>query len=95
MVCFDGPGAAHGPRGFVLLSNGDNQAMFMNCEVSKHLLKLVEMGGIDWTAVEGRKFDLSNLRQEEIVNLGLKELVLDGFIDDPAQPPRRPAQSKF
>ena len=41
MVCFDGPDydAAPGPRGFVLLSNGDNQAMFMNCEVCRALLQ--------------------------------------------------------
>ena len=35
MVCYDGPGAARGPNGFVLISNGDNGAVPLNCEVPK------------------------------------------------------------
>lgn len=90
MVCFDGPAAANGPCGFVLLSNGDNQAMFMNCGIAKELLKRLEIGGIDWRVVEGKDFSTDGLKQAEIVNLGLKELVLDAFVDDPERPRRAP-----
>ena len=38
LVCFDGPDAAEGPRGMVVLSNGDNNAMMLNCAVSRGLL---------------------------------------------------------
>eukprot|EP00946_MAST-07B_sp_MAST-7B-sp1_P004151 g4151.t1 len=83
-VCFDGPDAG---RGFVLLSNGDNNAMFMNCELCRALLKRMRVEGMDWSALrlggEGG-FDIAGLKQEEIVNLGIKQLVLEACIQ-PAQ----------
>jgi hypothetical protein len=36
--------------------------------------------GIDFTKI--RSFNMQGLKQEEIVNLGLKELVMAGFLDD-------------
>lgn len=36
MVCFDGPDAG---KGFVVNANGDNKAMFMNCELTRALLQ--------------------------------------------------------
>ena len=38
LVCFDGPDAANGPRGMVVLSNGNNQGMLVNCAVTRALL---------------------------------------------------------
>ena len=35
LVCFDGPSAANGPRGLVVLSNGDNDAMLFNCAMAR------------------------------------------------------------
>merc|ERR1712086_666464 len=71
-------------RGFVLISNGDNRAMFMNCVVAKALLKGLAMDGtdmgMDWAKVDNKTFNLAGLKQAEIVNLGLKELVLDALI---------------
>eukprot|EP00931_Biecheleriopsis_adriatica_P089476 TRINITY_DN63597_c0_g1_i1.p1 TRINITY_DN63597_c0_g1~~TRINITY_DN63597_c0_g1_i1.p1 ORF type:complete len:437 (+),score=63.18 TRINITY_DN63597_c0_g1_i1:87-1397(+) len=56
LVCFDGPDAALGPRGFVILSNGDNNAMLVNCCVARRLLKSdvafdPPLSALDWTKV--------------------------------------------
>ena len=48
MVVVDGPDAADGPAGFVLLSNGDNNATLLNCEVVKAELKQMGCSGFDW-----------------------------------------------
>ncbi|KAL1519419.1 hypothetical protein AB1Y20_022942 [Prymnesium parvum] len=85
LVCFDGPDASNGPRGFVVLCNGDNQGMFLNCAVCRALLKSPAfsppISGLDWSAVPDLStFSTQGLRQEEIVNLGLKNLVLEAFV---------------
>ena len=54
IVCFDGPDAEHGPRGIVVLSNGDNNAMLLNCEVSRLLLQNAfepALSGLNWATV--------------------------------------------
>ena len=38
LVCFDGPDAADGPRGCVVLCNGDNQGMLLNAAITRELL---------------------------------------------------------
>ncbi len=78
-VCFSGPDRG---KGFVLLCNGDNPAVVFQSEVSRHLLGSTGLSitGIDFSKV--RNFNMQGLKQEEIVNLGLKELVLAGFLDD-------------
>jgi len=83
MVCYDGPGAARGPNGFVLISNGDNGAVPLNCEVSKQLLQgCAEFdSGFDWGSVAGRDYNVEGVAQEQIVNAGLKSLVFDAMID--------------
>lgn len=74
MVCFEGPDKG---KGFALLCNGDNPAVQFQSEACRHLLSSLEIGGIDFTKIN--QFDMSGLKQEEIVNIGLKELVLAGF----------------
>ena len=88
LVCFDGPDAEAGPKGFVLLCNGDNNGMLLNCAVARELLKSPvafpePIQGLDWSRVPDleRGFDTAGLKQEEIVNLGLRDLVLDAFVD--------------
>ena len=39
LVCFDGPSATNGPRGLVVLSNGDNDAMLFNCAMARAMLE--------------------------------------------------------
>ena len=67
----------------MLLSNGDNNAMFMNCELCRALLKRMRVVGMDWSALRlggDGAFDTAGLKQEEIVNLGIKQLVLEACI---------------
>jgi CubicO group peptidase (beta-lactamase class C family) len=86
LVCFDGPDAADGPRGLVILCNGDNSGMFLNCAVCRLLLQSSsvfkqQLSGIDWNKVPPiDNFTIDGLKQEEIVNLGFKELVLNAFV---------------
>ena len=76
MLCFSGPDRG---RGFVLLCNGDNPAVYFQCEAAKLLLgrEALNIDGIDFS--RERSFDMKGLKQEQIVNLGLKELVLACF----------------
>ena len=80
-VCFDGPDAG---RGFVLLSNGNNNAMFLNAELSTWLCKSMNFTGMDWSLLTSKveDFDIGHMKQEEIVNLGLKDLVLKAFVQN-------------
>ena len=38
LLCFDGPDASRGPRGLVVICNGDNNGMLLNCAVTRELL---------------------------------------------------------
>ena len=82
VVCFDGPDAERGPNGFVLLNNGDNQGTVLNCVLARTILQRMKYRGVDFSRVDSRKtnFDRTGMKQEEIVNLGLKQLVFDAFV---------------
>lgn len=71
-ICFEGPDCG---QGFVICSNGDNQAMALNCEIARVLLK-------DWQGVKLGDMDLQldGKKQEEIVNLGIKAAITDFFL---------------
>ena len=79
LVCFDGPDRGNG---FLILSNGDNPAVLFQAEVARLLLggKGFNFTGIDFSRIQ-QSFDMSGLKQETIVNLGLYSLVLKAFID--------------
>ena len=85
LVCFDGPSATNGPRGLVVLSNGDNDAMLFNMAMARAMLEALEPAGFDLGRVPdvAAGFDTAGMRQEEIVNLGFKGLVLDAFAEAP------------
>ena len=85
LVCFDGPSASNGPRGLVVLSNGDNNAMLLNMAMARAMLEALEPAGFDLGRVPdvAAGFDTTGMRQEEIVNLGFKGLVLDAFAEAP------------
>ena len=87
LVCFDGPDAADGPRGLVVLCNGDNNGMSLNRAVCRELLASKAafdppLQGLDWgrgpSMAEG--FSTEGLAQAE-TNLGLRDLVLNAFVD--------------
>lgn len=77
---FDGPDRG---KGMVILANKDNEAMLYIAEAAQILLRGMNFSGIDFGKF-GETFSTSSLRQEEIVNLGYKKLILDAFS------PRRP-----
>lgn len=84
MVCFDGPDKG---KGFVILANGDNPAVYFQSEVCRYLLSpdCLDFKGINfsrWYGDSASSFDMKGLKQEQIVNLGLKELVLSAFINE-------------
>ena len=85
LVCFDGPDAEDGPRGFVILANGDNAAVGLVSDVARALLTSAATFRrirLDWSRVpsEERGPAQEEVRQEEIVNRGLKERVLNAFV---------------
>ena len=69
-------------------ANGDNGGVLFNCAVARALLASEDafpggVPGLDWSRVPDLAdgFDYAGLRQEEIVNLGLRDLVLNAFVD--------------
>jgi malate synthase len=72
---FEGPDRG---KGFVILANKDNEAMLFIAEAAQALLKEMNFDGIN-TTVFGKTFSTDKLRQEEIVNLGYKNLVFNAF----------------
>lgn len=74
--CYQGPDAG---KGFVILSNGELNGVLFNAEVSQLLLKALKFSGIDYSKFKS-SFSSANLKQEEVVNIGYKNLVFDAFI---------------
>ena len=86
LVCFDGPDADAGPKGLVVFANGDNNATLLVAAVCRAVLTSSSafappLQGFDLARVPAMEggFSMSGLKQEEIVNLGFKELVLGAF----------------
>ncbi|MFW7381944.1 MAG: serine hydrolase [Oligoflexus sp.] len=73
--CFSGPDCG---KGFVILCNADNKAVPFIAELSQKLLATLKFSGIDFQKFQ-TAFDTSKLKQEEIVNLGYKNLVFRAF----------------
>jgi malate synthase len=78
--CFQGPKKG---LGFTILSNGELNAVLFISEISQMLLKELNFSGIDFNKFKGN-FNVANLSQEEIVNIGYKNLIFDAFL--PALP---------
>jgi malate synthase len=73
--CFDGPDRG---KGLVVLSNSDFKGVLFNAEVTQVILKEFNIQGIDFSKFK-TTFTAGSLKQEEIVNLGYKNLVFDAF----------------
>ena len=67
MLCFEGPDAG---KGFVILSNGDNPSVYMQCELCRVLLTTLRIEGVDFNRIKSNNFNMAGLKQETIVNLG-------------------------
>uniref|UniRef100_A0A7S1PIM5 malate synthase n=1 Tax=Percolomonas cosmopolitus TaxID=63605 RepID=A0A7S1PIM5_9EUKA len=76
--CVEGPDVG---KGFVIISNSDNNAVWFNSYVAQQLLIRLHIEGIDFSKFH-TDFDPSGMKQEDIVNFGYKELVFNAFIED-------------
>ena len=65
-------------KGFVILCNGDNRGVLFVSKVAQLLLKTLQFSGIDTTEFQ-TNFDGSKFSQEQIVNMGYKQLVFSAF----------------
>jgi malate synthase len=77
-------------KGFVIFCNADNRGVLFIAEASQILLKHLGCQGFDLNRLE-KNFDYSKLSQEQIVNLGFKQLILSAFEEDLPEPIVRPS----
>lgn len=73
--CYAGPDRG---KGLVALCNGDLKGVLFNAEVTQLILKEFNIQGIDYSKFKSA-FSFESLPQEQIVNMGYKNLVLDAF----------------
>jgi allantoicase/malate synthase len=76
--CFSGPNRGFG---FVITASGELNAVLAISEISQMLLKHSHISGIDFSQFKTH-FNAQNLKSEEIVNLGYKNLFLQSFERD-------------
>ncbi len=73
--CFDGPDRG---KGFVVFCNSDVKGVFFNSLVSQILLQEMNFSGINFDLFK-KDFNWNSLPEEQIVNLGYKQLVFNAF----------------
>lgn len=73
--CFQGPDTG---RGLVILARGDNEAMLFAAEATQVLLNEMKLHGVDRSQFQSG-FSTAGLKQEEIVNVGYRDLVFKAF----------------
>ena len=74
--CYDGPNVGFG---FSILCNAELNGVLFNSEIAQVLLSELKMEGIDFKKFQNN-FDIKNIPQEEIVNIGYKNLVFNAFL---------------
>ncbi len=74
--CYDGPDKG---KGLSLFCNAELNGVLFNSFIAQKIIKLLKFEGIDTTKFK-ENFSTENLSQEEIVNIGYKELIFDAFI---------------
>ena len=75
--CFEGLNFGDG---VTIFSNSDNEAVPFIAKAVKLILRALGVSGIDYKKLESSQFDSANMSQENIVNYGYKNLLLDGFL---------------
>lgn len=75
VYCFAGPDRG---RGLVALANADFNGVLFNAEVTQEILKELNISGVDIAKFK-QSFSADKISQEEIVNMGYKNLVFDAF----------------
>ena len=64
--------------GFTILCNADNRGVLFIAELAQEILKELNISGVDFNLFK-KDFDFSKLPQEQIVNLGYKQLIFSAF----------------
>lgn len=75
LYCYKGPDKY---KGLTILCIGELNGVLNNAMMAQEILKVLKVNGIDYNKYKS-EFDPTNLSQEEIVNIGYKELVLNAF----------------
>jgi allantoicase/CubicO group peptidase (beta-lactamase class C family) len=73
--CFHGPARGHG---MTVLCNAELNGVLFNAEVAQIIVELFGVEGVDTTKFK-KEFALANLKQEEIVNIGYRDLLFNAF----------------
>lgn len=76
LYCYKGPDAY---KGVTILCNGELDGVILNSLLMQKLLKELNFEGIDYSKFK-TNFTTDKISQEEIVNIGYKNLVLDAFL---------------
>ena len=76
IFCVEGPDFG---KGMVIQSSGELNAVLFISEIVQLLLKELQFSGIDFSRFKG-DFKTENLSQEEVVNIGYKNLIFDAFL---------------
>jgi allantoicase/2-oxo-4-hydroxy-4-carboxy--5-ureidoimidazoline (OHCU) decarboxylase len=81
IYCISGPNRG---AGFVIQASGELNAVLFISEVSQLLLKELNIAGIDFSKFK-TNFSADKISQEQIVNMGYKNLIFDAFIKSRAE----------
>ncbi|MDO9183344.1 MAG: aldolase/citrate lyase family protein [Bacteriovorax sp.] len=79
--CYEGPNIG---QGLTLLCSGEMKGVLFNSEIAQAILKYLNIEGIDFTKFK-TTFEIENIPQEEIVNIGYKNLVFKAFLPSIAE----------
>lgn len=74
--CFEGPNAG---LGMTILCNGELNGVLFNSEIAQEILTELKLEGIDVSKFK-TNFEINNIPQEEIVNIGYKNLIFNAFL---------------
>ena len=74
--CYDGPDKG---MGLNMFSNSELNGVLFNSEVAQIILKELKFEGIDFEKFKSN-FNIKNVTQEEIVNIGYKNLIFEAFM---------------
>ncbi|MEQ1878799.1 MAG: serine hydrolase, partial [Bdellovibrionia bacterium] len=75
---FDGPDR---DSGFTILANGDNRAVDFIARAAQTIFAELKLDGVDLARIKP-EFSAANVPQEQLVNLGYKELLFSAFEED-------------
>ncbi len=84
--CYQGPDTG---KGFSIFCNGDNNGVLLIAEIAQLLLKVMGLEGVNVDSFSADFFEKASLeklkatvRQEEIVNIGYRDLIFSAFQPD-------------